>query len=235
MTFIQPFASPEVDLEGMRPTAFICLLPSDSSPHSLYFPTLSFFFSSLLHATSFSFFLLFFLFLSRLHSKRVARQCKSSQAVFFCWPLISADDVSKEVKGDNSEATAAALLYSTPPDLCLPLSLFFSLPPALALFSYHIFNIINIDRAMHLEPLFNNCLLRLLEALMASAHGRRDLKPFERFMQFRMNNPQMSRRGWGLSRACGGFIDVTVIPTHASSRHRFILSSAKCLLYIEFS
>lgn len=37
--------------------------------------------------------------------------------------------------------------------------------------SYHIFSIINIDRAVHLEPLFNNWLPRLIWALMVSACG----------------------------------------------------------------
>lgn len=69
--------------------------------------------------------------------------------------LISADDVSKEVKGDNSEATTAALPYSLCSDLCF--SFFIFLHHSLS-FSYHIFDIINIDRAMHLEPLFNNWL-----------------------------------------------------------------------------
>lgn len=69
--------------------------------------------------------------------------------------LISADDVSKEVKGDNSEATTAALPYSPRSDLCFSLFIFLRRSRS---FSYHIFDIINIDRAVHLEPLFNNWL-----------------------------------------------------------------------------
>lgn len=48
---------------------------------------------------------------------------------------------------------------------------FMSPPPTLTL-SYHIFNIINIDRAVHLEPLFNNCLPWLIQAVMVSLADR---------------------------------------------------------------
>ncbi len=53
-------------------------------------------------------------------------------------------------------------------------ALFFSLfLPRSCSLSYHIFNIINIDQALHLEPLFNNCLLRLIRALTVSARRSR--------------------------------------------------------------
>lgn len=161
MTFRQPFASPEVDLEGMCPSII-----SAVQPPPFHFPTGPFLavVSMPLH---------FSLFLPFSVSQQKGSKCKSSRAVFFRGALISADDVSKEVRGDNSEATAAALLYSPPSDLCLLLSFCPLSPHSRSLF-YHIFNIISIDRAVHLEPLFNNWLLWLIRALMVSACGQRE-------------------------------------------------------------
>lgn len=85
--------------------------------------------------------------------------------------LISADDVSKEVKG-TTERPQQLLSPIHRLQIYVSLSLFFPLflPHSRSL-SYHIFNIINIDRAVHLEPLFNNWLPRLIRALMVSAGG----------------------------------------------------------------
>lgn len=98
-------------------------------------------------------------------------KCKSRWTLFFCRGLISADDVSKEVKRTTQR----------PPQLLSPIhrlqiyvspSLFFlSLSLPLCSISYHIFNIINIDWAVHLETFFNNWLPSLVEALMVCGCG----------------------------------------------------------------
>lgn len=94
MTFIQPFASPEIDLEGMHCSAFICLmlLVPGFQPLSIQLVL----YSSLricLLATFFSLSLFFCVPQQRVVSVNQAR------ALFFSGSLISADDVSKEVKG----------------------------------------------------------------------------------------------------------------------------------------
>lgn len=167
MTFIQPFASPEVDLERMWLCAF--MLAIIIAHHLVVFSPLSFAQPVLLSHFSwfFSLFVFFFLpFLSlplSLCYTAEGRKCKSSGTIFFSRALISADDVSKEVKGTTQR----------PPQLLSPIHCVqIYVPPLLSFFplflhhscslSYHIFNIINIDWAVHLEPLFNNWLLPLI-------------------------------------------------------------------------
>ena len=98
---------------------------------SLDFPTRSVW--SLLHASSF--FLFFFSSSLSVSLSYTAEgsECKSSRTIFFSSALISADDVSKEVKGTTQR----------PPQLLSPihrlqiyvsLSFFLSLSPPLALF-----------------------------------------------------------------------------------------------------
>lgn len=157
MTFIQPFASPEVDLEGMRLSTFICLLllvPSNSCFSPPFTFPLVLFSRFPMHPLSLC------VFSASLIYTAEGSKCKSRGTIFFSRALISADDISKEVKGTTQR----------PPQLLSPIhrvqiyvSLSFSLflPHSHSL-SYHIFNIINIDRSVHLEPLFNNWLLRLM-------------------------------------------------------------------------
>lgn len=103
MTFTQPFASPEVDLERMRLSAFICLLllvPSNSCFFPPSFSHLSFFCRFSKHLFFFHPRSLFSLSLSAfLCYTAEGSKCKSSRTVFFSSALISADDVSKEVRG----------------------------------------------------------------------------------------------------------------------------------------
>lgn len=92
MTFTQPFASPEVDLEGMWLTIFICLLllvPSNSCPLLHFHPLVSL---VPLQANSLS------LCSVSLSYTTQGSKCKSSRTIFFRTALISADDVTKEVK-----------------------------------------------------------------------------------------------------------------------------------------
>lgn len=138
-----------------------------------YFPHLSFFHFACNPAPSL-FLSLPFLFLSvSPGSPAEGSTCKSSRTIFFCTALISADDVSKEVKGTTQR----------PPQLFPPftacrfmslLALFLLSAPTPTRFLSHIFNIINIDRAVHLEPFYNNWLRSLILALMVSAGGWRE-------------------------------------------------------------
>lgn len=136
MTFIQPFASPEVDLEGMCLTAFICPLYYYCPPTRVFPP---FIFPLVL----FSRFCMCALpplhpptppFCLSLGCTAEGSKCKSSRAVFFRRALISADDVSKEVTGTTQRPTQLLSpihrlqIYVSP-------SLFFpSFSPTLALF-----------------------------------------------------------------------------------------------------
>lgn len=102
MTFIQPFASPEVDLEGMFLTTFMCLLLLTcvfflSSFSSLFFSHFCMHLLSLIY-------LFFFLSFSLSYTAEGSK-CKSSWTIFFSRALISADDVSKEVKGTTRRPT----------------------------------------------------------------------------------------------------------------------------------
>lgn len=133
MTFIQPFASPEIDLEGMwllciYMSAIISALYLMFSSPSFSHLILSFLVNFL--CILFSLFLFFPCFSASLCYTAEGSKCKSSSTVFFSRALISADDVSQRGEGDNSEATAAALPYSPHADLCLS---FFSLSPPLLL------------------------------------------------------------------------------------------------------
>lgn len=120
-----------------------------------------------------------------------------------------------------------------------PLSFFSLLPPLpLFFFSSHIFNIINIDRAVHLEPFYNNWLRSLMLALMVSAggwrrEGGRVLNRYKRFMYFHMNNPPMPRSGIVLH--TDDLIGVTVTRVCPSSHHHGVLSLAKCCLFMDIS
>jgi len=87
--------------------------------------------------------------------------CKSRGTILFSWALIIADDVLKEVK--EAIERQPQLLY---PIQNVQIYVFLSIFPLFLhhfhSLSYHIFNIITIDWPVHLEPLFNNWLLRLI-------------------------------------------------------------------------
>lgn len=177
MTFIQPFASPEVDLERMWLCAFMSAIII--AHHLMFFSPPARFISPLVLLSHFFFLFVFFFSLlpslsPSLCCTAVGRKCKSSGTIFFSGVLISADDVSKEVKGTTQRPLQllspihCVQIYVPPPTSPHPhhhhhLSLFFPLFLCHSCsLSNYIFNIINIDWAVHLEPLFNNWLLQLI-------------------------------------------------------------------------
>lgn len=100
MTFIQPFASPEVDLEGMRLSAFMSAIIITHQLVSFFFflfPLIPLHFPTCPPCHFPCFFSLSLSFC--LCYTAEGSKCKSSGAIFFSRALISADDVSKEVKG----------------------------------------------------------------------------------------------------------------------------------------
>lgn len=173
VTFIQPFASPEVDLEGMWLTTFRCLLLL--KPPQLFFslPFISspVLLSCFLHGTSFSLrFVPPSLFLSLPVTQQRVASVNQVGPFSFAAPWLVLMMFPKRWRGQLRGHPSCSPLFTA----CRFMSpaLFFSpfLPHSSSL-SYHIFNIINIDRVLHLEPLLNNWLPRLMQALMVSAGG----------------------------------------------------------------
>lgn len=93
-------------------------------------------------------------------------KCKSSCTIFLRWALISADDVSKEVKGTTKRPQQLLApihclqIYVHPPTPRLSLSFL----PHFQHYQYR--------SAVHLEPLFNNWLLWLIQAVMVRLADR---------------------------------------------------------------
>lgn len=166
MTCGQPFTSPEIDLEG---TFLVCVCSYYDLTNYVFFPLPSF---SSCPCLSLS----FFFPLSPVSSTAEGDGCKSRGSIFFSEALISADDVSKEVKGTIQRPLQ---LLSAIHHAQIYVSLFIFFPFFLRhsrSLSYHIFNIINIDWAVHLEPLFNNWLPRLIQTLMVSADKVKEIE-----------------------------------------------------------
>lgn len=160
----------------MRPDAFIRLLLLARQAHVSF--THSFFLSFFLHDTPLSLSLCLChphpsppsprpapsLPLSLFCLSAEGSKCKSSWTVFlFRRALISADDVSKEVKGTRQgpqqllSPIHRLQIYVSPspsPSPPHPRRTPTSPPTPLAFLSCRVFNIINIDRATHLDPLF---------------------------------------------------------------------------------
>lgn len=119
-----------------------------------------------------------------------------------------------------------------------PLFFLFSAPTP-TLFLSHIFDIINIDRAVHLEPFYNNWLWSFDigingECWWMEKEGGRVLNWYERFMSFHTNNPPNVVLRVPHEHT-HDLIIVIVTHTYPSSHHHNILSLAKCRLFMDIS